>query len=265
VLFAGQVGTTLWAMLSRIVAVYYVCITVAALKFQPFDASWFFLVANLPEEVRPPHLGPYWFVSTYVQIVVLASLPFLVSPLRTRIKHAPFQAGVLAFALVALVIALTPIGGIYYNVRHHHPIIALQLLLVGWCMFFAKTARQKLAATGVVLLAWLQNFGLVEANITGLLLGGSLATLWGLYVPLPAFLARALFAFGSLSMFVYVAHVPALYGLGRWMGAGPLRFVVLVGLSLVLAMILKKASDFVMQRLLSWRAPSLEPALPPRA
>jgi len=115
-----------------------------------------------------------------------------------------------------------------------------------------------------VVLVWFQNFGLVEANIAALLLGGSLATLWGLYVPVPALLARGLFLFGSLSMFVYISHVPALYGLGRWMDAGPWRLLVLVGLSLLLALILKKASDFVLGRLASWRAPALEPALPPR-
>jgi acyl-CoA synthetase (AMP-forming)/AMP-acid ligase II len=265
VLFSGQVGKTLWAMLSRIVAVYYVCITVAAFKFRPFDTSWFFLVANLPHEVRPPHIGPYWFVSTYVQMILLACLPFLVGPVRARIKQAPFEAGLVALVLVSLLIRLTPLDKLYYNVRHHHPIIAFQLLVVGWCLFFAKSPRQKLVATGAVVLAWFQNFGLVEANITALLLGGSLATLWGLYVPVPALLARALFVFGSLSMFVYIAHVPALYGLGRWMDAGPLRLVVLVAISLVLALVLKKASDFVLGRLASWRAPALEPALPPRA
>jgi hypothetical protein len=265
VLFSGQVGKTLWAMLSRIVAVYYVCITVAAVKFRPFDASWFFLVANLPHEVRPPHIGPYWFVSTYVQIILLASLPFLIAPLRARVKRAPFEAGLGALLLVGLLIALTPLRDLYYNVRHHHPIIAFQLLIVGWCMFFAKSPRQKLLATLAIMLVWVQNFGLVEANIAALLLGGSLATLWGLYVPLPAFLARALFVFGSLSMFVYITHVAVLYGLGRWMDASLLRFVVLVALSLVLAVILKKASDFALQRLASWRAPALEPALPPRA
>jgi acyl-CoA synthetase (AMP-forming)/AMP-acid ligase II len=264
VLFSGQVGKTLWAMLSRIVAVYYVCITVAAFKFRPFDASWFLLVANLPHEVRPPHLGPYWFVSTYVQMILLAVLPFLIGPVRARVKRAPFEAGLVALLVVSVLINVA-LQGVYYNVRHHHPLVAFQLLVVGWCMFFARSTRQKLLATLAIVVAWLQNFGLAEANITALLLGGSLATLWGVYVPLPAFLARALFVFGSLSMFVYVAHVPALYGLGRWMDAGPLRLLTLVALSLVLALVLKKASDLVLHRLASWRAPALEPALPPRA
>jgi peptidoglycan/LPS O-acetylase OafA/YrhL len=265
VLFSGQVGKTLWAMLSRIVAVYYACISVAAIKFRPFDQAWFFLVTNFSEEVNPLPLGPYWFVSTYVQMVVLASLPFLFGRVRARVKQAPFEAGLIALAAVALVIQLTPLHQAYYNVRHHNPVMALELLLAGWCSFFARTTRQKWVASGAILAIWLLNYGLVEASIAVLMLGGSLATLWGLSVVLPGQVARALLLFGSLSMFVYIAHVPALYGIGRWLGPGVLRLSVLIAVSLALAVIMKRASDFVLQRLVQvWgrRAPQASAAVP---
>jgi acyl-CoA synthetase (AMP-forming)/AMP-acid ligase II/peptidoglycan/LPS O-acetylase OafA/YrhL len=247
-LFAGQVGKTLWGMLSRIVGVYYVCIAVAALKLRPFDVRWFLLVANF-DALEPEDLGPYWFVSTYVQVILLAALPFLLAPVRARVKAAPFATGVLALVVAAIVIQLSPVHAIYYNVRHHHPLVALELVLGGWCTFFARTTQQKLVAMAAILLVWQQNYGPVEANIAVLMLGGSFATLWGLQASLPRPAARALLLFGSLSMFVYVAHVPALYVLGRWFEPSATGFLVLVSVSLALAVLLKQTSDLVMQRL----------------
>jgi acyl-CoA synthetase (AMP-forming)/AMP-acid ligase II len=249
VLFSGQVSKTLRTMLGPIVALYYAIIAVAALKFSPFDSGWFFLVENLREEVTPDVLLPYWFVSTYVQIITLASLPFAIGAVREKVKKAPFETGAVALLAVALVIQLTEIGNIYYNVRHRNPIIGLELLLTGWCMFFATTTRKKLVATAAILLVWMQNYGLIEPNIAALMLGGSLSTLWGLSVSLPGQAARALLFFGSLSLFVYLAHVPALYGMSRFVDAGALRFLGAVVVSLVLAQALKKANDIILYRL----------------
>jgi peptidoglycan/LPS O-acetylase OafA/YrhL len=249
VLFSGQVGKTMRTMLGPIVALYYAIIAVAALKFSPFDSGWFFLVENLREEVTPDVLLPYWFVSTYVQIIALAALPFAIAPVRERVKKAPFEAGVLALLAVALLIRLTDINDIYYNIRHRNPIIGLELLLTGWCMFFATTTRKKLVATAAILLVWMQNYALIEVNIAVLMLGGALCTLWGLSVSLPGQVARALLFFGSLSMFVYLAHVPALYGVSRFADAGALRFLGAIVVSLLFAQALKKTSDLIMNRL----------------
>ncbi len=242
-LFAGQVGKTLRSMLGRIVIAYYVFIAVAALKFSPFDRGWFFLVQNLPDKVNPASIGPYWFVSTYVQIIALACLPFLLPSVRAKAKRHPFGAGVAATLALAALIQLSPIGGIHYNIRHHHPVIALELLLVGWCMYFANNTQMKLGATALVLLVWLQNFGFIEANIAVLLLCGSLCTLGGVTVSLPVRVARGLALYGSLSLFVYLAHVPVLYGLSGHIPIGPVRFAGGVVLSFVCALGLKTVSD----------------------
>jgi acyl-CoA synthetase (AMP-forming)/AMP-acid ligase II/peptidoglycan/LPS O-acetylase OafA/YrhL len=247
-LFAGRVGKTLWSMLGRIVGVYYVCIAVAALKFSPFGSRWFLLAANFPPEEDPDLLAPYWFVSTYVQIIALASLPFLLPRVRDRVRRAPFEAGVIALFAIGLAVQLTPIHDIYYNIRHRNPVMALELLLAGWCIYFARESRQRAFATAAVLLVWFQNYGLVELNIALILLGGSLSVLWGLRVSLPERAARVLLAFGSLSMFVYLAHVPALHGLSRFVPPGALCFALLVLSSLAGAVILKRASDIVARR-----------------
>ncbi|HVZ32756.1 MAG TPA: acyltransferase, partial [Polyangiaceae bacterium] len=244
VLFRGQVGKTLWSMLGRLLGVYYVCIAVAALKFFPFDLRWFSLTANFGAELEPDAIMPYWFVSTYVQIIALAALPFLIPRVRSQVKAAPFQAGMAALLALGATIEFLPLHGIYYNVRHHHPLIALELLVAGWIIFFARTRWQKLFATVGLLLVWFQNFGMVEPNITAILLGGSLSVLWGLGVPLPPRAVGGLLAFGRLSLFVYIAHVPILYGLARFVPAGGLCFAILVGMSIIGGSILERMSKF---------------------
>lgn len=255
-LFQGQVGKTLRSMLMPIVAVYYVIIAVAAVRFAPIDLGWLFLVENFNTEVTPAVLLPYWFVSTYAQIVALASLPFAIPRVRDTVKRAPFEAGVAALVVIGLIVQLTAINDIFYNVRHRNPIIALELLLTGWCMFFATSTRKRCVAMLAIVLVWLQNYGLIEANIAALLVGGSLCTLWGVNVSLPRPAARALLFFGSLSMFVYLAHVPALYKLSSFLDAGAPRFIAAVVVSILLALALKKASDWVMQRIVRWSRPA---------
>lgn len=256
VLFRGQVGKTLRSMLMPIVAVYYVIIAVAAVRFSPIDLGWLFLVENFNTEITPAVLVPYWFVSTYAQIVALASLPFAIPRVRETVKRAPFEAGIAALVVIGLIVQLTAINDIFYNVRHRNPIIALELLLTGWCMFFASTTRKRLVATVAIILVWLQNYGTVEANIAALLVGGSLCTLWRVNVSLPRPAARAMLFFGSLSMFVYLAHVPALYKLSALIDAGAPRFIAAIVVSLLLALALKKSSDWVMQRIVRWSHPA---------
>jgi acyl-CoA synthetase (AMP-forming)/AMP-acid ligase II len=256
VLFQGQVGKTLRSMLMPIVAVYYVIIAVAAVRFSPIDLGWLFLVENFNTEITPAVLLPYWFVSTYAQIVALASLPFAIPRVRETVKRAPFEAGIASLVAVGLVVQLTAINDIFYNVRHRNPVIALELLLTGWCMFFATTLWKRCVATLAIILVWLQNYGLIEANIAALLVGGSLCTLWGVNVSLPRPAARALLFFGSLSMFVYIAHVPALYKLSALIDAGAGRFIAAIVVSILLALALKKASDWVMQRIVRWSRPA---------
>lgn len=248
-LFRGQVGRTLRAMLGKIVVAYYALTAFAALRFSPFDRGWFLLVENFRDEVSPSFLEPYWYVSTYAQIIAFASVPFAIPRVRELVRRAPFQSGMAGLLTAAVTVQLTQVHEIVYGMRHRHPVVALELLLTGWCIFFAQSTKKKLLAAGAVLLVWLQNYGLVESNITILMLGGSLAMLSGWRVTLPPFLARALLFFGSLSMFVYLAHVPTVYGLSSRVDSETLRFLATVIVSLSLAQLLKTLTDLLMARL----------------
>ena len=92
-----------------------------SVRFSPIDLGWLFLVENFNTEVTPAVLLPYWFVSTYAQIVALASLPFAIPRVRETVKRAPFEAGIATLVAVGLVVQLTAINDIFYNVRHRNP------------------------------------------------------------------------------------------------------------------------------------------------
>jgi acyl-CoA synthetase (AMP-forming)/AMP-acid ligase II len=248
-LFRGQVGKTLRAMLGKILAAYYGLTALAALRFTPFDRGWFLLTENFREQVSPGFLEPYWYVSTYVQIIAVAAVPFFIPRVQQLVRRVPFLAGIAALAAVALTVQLTDVRQIFYGLRHRHPLVALELLLIGWCMFFAQSRPKKILAATAIVLVWLQHYVFVETNITLLMVGGSLATLSGGRLKLPTSLARALLFFGSLSMFVYLAHVPAVYELSSRVDSEPLRFLATVALSLSLAQLLKTLTDLVMARL----------------
>lgn len=247
-LFRGQVGRTLRAMLGKIVTAYYALTAFAALRFSPFDRGWFLLVENFRDQVSPSFLEPYWYVSTYAQIIAFAAVPFSIPRVRELVRRAPFHSGMAGLLTAAVAVQLTQVHEIFYGMRHRHPVVALELLLTGWCIFFAQSRTKKLLAAGAVLLVWLQNYGLVESNITILMLGGSLAMLSGWRVTLPPFLARALLFFGSLSMFVYLAHVPAVYELSSRVDSETLRFLATVVVSLSLAQLLKTLTDWLTAR-----------------
>lgn len=284
-LLSGQVLKVLRAMGSQLVGLYYIFVGLAALRFSPFDSDWFLLTENFAEQPAPDFLLPYWFVSTYVQVLLLAVLPFAWKPVRKLAQRAPLALGLATLAATGLLIELTEVGALSHSVRHRHPMVAFQLLAAGWCIFVAGAstptqysdapealyaarrqavvnphkALQQLVVACAVVLVWLQNYGLVEWSIAAFLLGGSLSTLSGLRLRVPQWLARLLFAFGSLSLHVYLAHVPALYFISEYIEPGALSFAATLGLSVVLALALKHGSHLAV----SWRFQRLETARDP--
>lgn len=278
-LFSGRVWQVLRAMAFPILGTYYLVVALAALRFSPFDRGWFLLFENFAQQPEPSFLLPYWFVSAYIQILAIAALPFGWGPLRRLAQRAPLACGLGALGGMGLLIELTQIGALEYSVRHRHPAIALELLITGWCIFFAQTHDQasskaalggglgrigqahkglrKLVVAAAIVGVWLQNYGFAEWSIAAFVLGGSLSTLGGLSLQLPGWLARALLSFGSLSLYVYLAHVPVLYEVSGALDPGPLAFGTTLALSAALALALKAGG----QRLTAWRLSRREDAV----
>ena len=239
-LFEGRVLRTWRSMLVPILACYYLLIVLAHLFRAPVDIGWFLLLGNFQGDIPFEGLIPYWFVSAYVQIVVLFTLPFLVPAIRRVGARHPFEAGLLALAGVLLAGLLAGVDDIQPQLRHRHPFGALELLTTGWCIFFAGDVRRKSLMMAVAGGVWWFVWRDVNPTSTVLVLTGMAAVLWNFQVRLPSAVARWLMWVGSLTLFLYVAHVPVISIV--WPLAphsDVLRFALVMPASICVAAILK--------------------------
>ncbi len=209
----GRVWRVLDAMLRPILVAYFALLVLMLAKFD-ISWKWFALIANFPAAfdriIQPDLFFPYWFVAAYAQVILLVALLFLLRPVRTQVAKDPFRAGLVATAVLTVILAFLPDFGLGARlIRLPHGM--LQLVGIGWCVAFAVTRRQKLAALGLIfgsyLLVWLETGITVQEAI----LGTPLLLLLVPRVRLPALMARALMQLGALSLYIYLLHVPAIY------------------------------------------------------
>lgn len=245
VLFEGNVLRTLRSMLVPILSCYYVLISLIALLWHRVDPPWFFLLGNFETVIPLKGLVPYWFVSAYTQVILLFSLPFLLPPVRHRIARQPFLAGLVVLAAVVVSIHFSTVAEIPPDIRQRNPLAAIELVLLGWCIFFARGATQQAMMTLVTLCVWMVTWRDANHSVSVILLGGALAIIWGLWINLPAGLARGLMKIGSLTLFLYIAH-PAVVSLVMHFGLRSelLRFVIVTVVSIVVAMAIKAIYDW---------------------
>ncbi len=144
-LMRGEVSRLLKALAGNL-AVY--APIVAGFSIVRGEVPWasVFLVGNLGI-FDPKHMLPYlyWFVEAYAQIMLIVAGLFSVPLVRRQATKNPFVAGFCALVLmVALKFAapvVWPVGGVQiFTVPD-----VLYLAAFGWCAFFARTARQRLA------------------------------------------------------------------------------------------------------------------------
>jgi peptidoglycan/LPS O-acetylase OafA/YrhL len=258
VLFEGRVLHTYRSMLFPLVVCYYILISSAALFRPPIDLEFFLLVENFVPQIEPHGMTPYWYVSTYVQIILIATLPFVLSGLRRTIAAHPLAAGCSALIGCAVVMQVAGLEEIVVSLRHHHPVPALQLLLMGWCAFFAVSSAQRGLISLLILGIWWICWGDAPTGITLWALIGAGAVVWGLRGHLPRGVARGLMRIGSLTLYLYLLHVPVMVLVLPRMPDSPeaLGLAAVIGLTLIMAALSKVIYDWTVARLMAtkrWR------------
>jgi acyl-CoA synthetase (AMP-forming)/AMP-acid ligase II len=255
VLFEGNVLRTWRSMLVPILVCYYLLIGLTALVWHPVGLGWFVLLGNFETEISLKGLVPYWFVSAYVQIILAFTLPFLIRPLRQSVARQPLAFGLLVLGLLSLTLLFSGVASIAPQYRQHHPLAALGLLVLGWCIFFAQGSRQRLLMTCVTLAVWWFCWRPIETSVSLLMLTGAAAVIWGVSISLPSLLARALMKVGSLTLFIYIVHAPMIsivlhFGLHSDVG----NFLVVTALSLIAAAGFKMLYDGMENKLAGRKA-----------
>jgi acyl-CoA synthetase (AMP-forming)/AMP-acid ligase II len=255
VLFEGNVLRTWRSMLVPILVCYYLLICLMALLWRPVSVPWFVLLGNFEEAFTLKGLEPYWFVSTYTQTILMFTLPFLFRPIRRRISQHPLVVGLLALGAAALAIHFSTVEDILPQSRQRHPLAAIELLLLGWCIFAAHNTPQKAMMTLVTVLVWWVSWRDTDLSVSFAMLIGALAINWGLWINLPTLLARGLMQVGSLTLFLYIIHTPMILLVSRLgFTSDGFRFVVVMILSLIAAAAFKIAYDWTERKLFAgWK------------
>jgi hypothetical protein len=182
------------------------------------------------------------------------------------VAAAPFFWGMAALAGTALVIELAGINDLPFPLRYRHPAAGLELLLTGWCVFFATRQAQKAMVMAALLAVCLLHWRDVTPGGLVFMLAGTAAVLWGLRLPLPAPAARALMQAGSLAMFIYLAHVPAI-SLSHMIfsGQNALRFLFVTMVAAAAAWGIKKTYDLGAELIARMARAARLKLAPPRA
>lgn len=255
VLFEGNVLRTWRSMLVPILACYYFLIIIIYFIWYPVETPWFLLLGNFEERVILKGLVPYWFVSAYTQGIIIFSLPFFLPPVRRKIAEHPLVFGILTLACAALVMHLSAVIDIQLQSRQRHPFGAIGLLLLGWCIFFARSRSQKALMMLIIVIFWTSIWRDAPQSISVMVICGTLGILSGFVIKLPAPLAHILMQVGSLALFLYLVHPAAISAVSHLeLKSEVIRFSVVMVISLFSAIAFKALYDWVDYKISSWMA-----------
>lgn len=248
-----QVGGMLVSMLLPILTAYYALILATDLLWRPIPGAMYLLTANLHPNWAIPE--PYWFVSTYAQLILLAALPFLIPPVARAISARPFLAGLTGLAGSVILFAILGVGEIPFEYRHRHPVGAFELMMLGWCAWFANSGHQRLLMTALIPAAWLLHWSDLYPGTALLCFAGLVTVLWRLKLPAPAWLFRAVVWTGSLALYAYICHAAVISATVRLLPLLPElpRFLIVLTISLILARGMRWVYDMAMTQML-WLA-----------
>lgn len=250
-LLAGNVWRVAFSMLLPVLFTYYLVLAILALRFD-IDWRWFLLVANFgaawKDVPQPGWLLPYWYVATYTQVILLISAVFTSSWLRRVVSRNLFGTGVVLWLLACLVLITSGVDNLAYGAQVRHPLGALQLVFLGWCLALTESTRYRLMASGMLVLSWFWLWRDADKSVTLFLTMLPLAFLWLPRVPLPANLAWLLQNLGARMLHIYIAHVPALYVARHVFDSKAIIFGTTLFASAIAGVILKAVLD----RALTW-------------
>lgn len=246
----GKIMRMLVTMLLPILTIYYVLITGTALLRRPLPPEMFLLTANFGHDLADPE--PYWFVSAYVQVILLVAIIFSVRPARNFIFARPFLAGVVAIGVAASVVFLLGLDQASFTDRFRHPAGAFELVTFGWCAWFARTWAQRLLVTGLMILIWTLEWRDLPVGPVMFCMLGLQAVLWRVRMPVPRALFQVLTWIGSLALYIYLCHPIAISLVVRKLPpvSDGVAFICVTLGSIVLAYATKRSYDFVLARVM---------------
>lgn len=249
-LLAGNVRQVVLSMLVPLLTAYYLVLCLLALKFD-IDRQWFLLVANFgaawDDLPSPGWFLPYWYVSAYAQVILIIAMIFAFEPIRRAARRAPLWTGLALWLAAGLAMLVTSADDLAYGPQIRHPLGTLELLFLGWSIALAETLRHRVIVSLTLLLSWLWLWVDADPSVAWFLTIMPLLILWCPRIGLPAAVARALLKFGTLMLYIYIAHVPALFVARYFLDSYAAIFIATLLSSVVAGWILKAMVDWLLK------------------
>lgn len=245
---AGRPLRIVLKMLYPIVPLYYLTLLAYDVLREPVPLRYWLLLGNYEPWAGGSILVVYWFVSVYVQIVLLLALVSAVPAARAAVVTDPWRAAALAAAALLAALAVTALvdgeRGLAY-ISQRGLVECLAIFAVGWMLRTMTGARRGvtalLAAAVLALLVTLGMTGQVLATVLGALL------LLGLRVQIRVqrTIARGLNELASYTLYVFILHPVVISALSRVDPPQATAAVLALVLSFVCAALAKRAFDTV--------------------
>ena len=215
-LFNGAVVKAILGTVLKALALYYALLLAIHIAWKPVGWHWWALVGNYDATSNNfTKVGFYWYISAFAQIVALMCVPFFFRPARQWISKNPFPAGCVALFCVTAVFELVGIYNISADGRLRHTIGALELAMVGWCLFFAKSQLHKHAMTLVVLAILGVHWIDASPTVLAFIALGSISLTYGFRLWVPVQTARIFAFLGAQTLMIYFIHPVVLSGVQR--------------------------------------------------
>ncbi|KQU76535.1 hypothetical protein ASC75_02680 [Aminobacter sp. DSM 101952] len=130
---------------------------VAAYSIARGEVLWpsVFLLGNLGI-FDPKHMLPYlyWFVEAYAQVMLIVAGLFSLPAVRRRVAENPFGTGMAALVVTVAIKFFAPKVWAVGAVQIFTVSDVFYLAAFGWCIFHARTARQRMLVMGAAVMAF---------------------------------------------------------------------------------------------------------------
>lgn len=247
-LFAGQVWSTIWPYLKKIVIPYMlICVFIfisRTLQNKAVNLDMFLMVSNM-YRLEDRALGNFWFVQVLAQSLLILGVVFSIKSLTKYAKEHVwhYSMSLLSFfLLICLSINLVwDTSAVHSQVPH----VYLPVIMIGWCACIAQLATQKqlVFVYGLLMFSVMYWLGFVGLSQTMWLVVGTSLLLYVPRVKVFGVIKPLVTEIASAAYFIYLTHMFILHFINKLTNNGPLRYALLVVFCLVAYRVYLKAID----------------------
>jgi len=247
-LFVGQVWSTIWPYLKKIVVPYLmICVALIAkraLSNEPLEADILLMVSNF-YRFETKILANFWFIQVLAQCVVILGLVFSIKRFRIYAKNHLWEYSLylLSFFVFTcfLINSFWDTKALDFQVPH----IYLPLIMIGWCASLGKSNTQKLSLFGYAFLFFSAMYwlGLWYTSQYVWLIAGVSLLLFLPSVKVFSFVKPFVTEIASAAYFIYLTHMFILHFLRCLTDIGPLQYLLLVVFCLLAFRLFNKIVD----------------------